>query len=733
MASARSLAAETATRPIRIAVAGNPNCGKTSIFNRLTGLRQKVANYPGITVEKREGVLSDTHATLLDLPGTYSLSARAPDEEIARDVLLARIPGIDRPDAILLVIDAANLERNLYLATQILEFGTPVIIACNMMDVARERGIEPDCKALSRELGVPVIPTIGRDGTGLDRLRQALANPPARQARVRPWRLAEPFERAAERIAAIMQESGAVPEYAVRGGALLWLMDYLSGEERALASAERFLKKLTPEQAGGLRLAASDLAHEVQDAAATAIEARYAWISQLVQRVCRQDDAAATPRPNLTDRIDRVVTHRVFGLAIFAGIMFALFLSIFWLAEPLMGAIESGQLALAAAARRIIPDGALQSLIADGVIAGVGAVVIFFPQICILFLFLSILEDTGYMARAAFLMDRLMSRVGLHGKSFIPLLSSYACAIPGILATRTIEHPRDRLTTILVAPLMSCSARLPVYIIIIAAVFGDRPMLKAGVLFGLYFMGTATALLLAMIFKKTLFKGPAPAFILELPPYHRPRPLSVLRTMWDRSKTFLTGAGTTIVAVCVVVWALGYFPRMDRAQPPKEVAARLAVLPADDVEAREHLLDAEQQRQSILGRMGRTIEPVIAPLGYDWRIGVGILSSFLAREVFVGTMGVTFALGEADESSEALRDKLAGATWPGGGPLLTIPAALSLLVFYVLACQCIATLAVVRKETGSWKWPAFMFAYMTVLAYVAALGVHQAGRLFIAS
>lgn len=727
MASASSVAVDVIARPVRIAVAGNPNCGKTSIFNQLTGLRQKVANYPGVTVEKREGTLADGRTILLDLPGTYSLSARSPDEEIARDVLLARIPGIERPDVILLVIDAANLERNLYLATQILEFGTPVIIACNMMDVARERGIAPDCDALSRELGVPVIPTVGRDGTGLDALREALHHPPRRQARTRAWRLDEPFELAAERIAAVMTESGAVPDFAVRGGSLLWLMDYLSGEERARASAERFLNKLLPAQADVLRATADELARAVKDASATAIEARYAWISQLVQRVCRPAGDAQR-RESPTDRIDRIVTHRVFGLAIFAGIMFVLFLSIFWLAEPLMGAIEAGQIALADAARRLIPEGAIQSLVADGVIAGVGAVVIFFPQICILFFFLCILEDTGYMARAAFLMDRLMSRVGLHGKSFIPLLSSYACAIPGILATRTIESPRDRLTTILVAPLMSCSARLPVYVILIAAVFGDRPTLKAGVLFALYFTGTAAALLLALVFKITLFKGPAPVFILELPPYHRPRLFSVLRTMWDRSKTFLTGAGTTIVAVCVVVWALGYFPRLDRVQPPADVTAKLAALPADDIEAREHLLDAEQQRQSVLGRMGRAIEPVIEPLGYDWRIGVGILSSFLAREVFVGTMGVTFALGEADESSDALRDKLAGATWPDGRPLLTPLSAASLLVFYVLACQCIATLAVVRKETGGWKWPTFMFGYMTLLAYGASFCINQVGH-----
>lgn len=729
--------------PIRIAVAGNPNSGKTTVFNNLTGLRAKVANYPGVTVEKREGFLRGTKHSLLDLPGTYSLSARSPDEELARDVLLGRVPGTARPDAVLLVIDASNLERNLYLASQVLEFGMPVVIACNMMDAVAARGQFIDCAALSRELGVPVIGTVAATGEGLDAVREALLrarslpSPPPR-----PWRLPEPMEDAARDAAAAMSASGVIPARSVRGGALLWLMDYLAGDAASRRSAERFLTRLQPAHAKALCGAADRLLEAMADSAAAAVEARYEWISGVAARVVRQNPqhdrrdrgangstAARSTRPtaqSLTDRIDRILTHRVLGLAIFAGVMFMLFLSIFSWAEPVMGLIEAGQGALAGFVSGRMAEGPLRSLLTDGVIAGVGAVVIFFPQICILFFCLALLEDSGYMARAAFLMDRLMSRVGLHGKSFIPLLSSYACAIPGIMATRTIEDRRDRFTTILIAPLMSCSARLPVYIILIAAVFGDRTWLKAGVMFGLYALGTITAMLLALLFKKTLFAGPRPAFILELPSYHVPRVGALLRSTWDRSKLFLTNAGTVIFCVSVIVWALSYFPRYAESELPADARARIAAAVNDEA-ARDHILAAEQLKASYIGQLGHLIEPAIAPLGYDWRLGIGLLSSFLAREVFVSVMGITFAVGESDESSVDLRRQLQAATWPDGRLVLTAPAGVGLMVFYVFACQCISTLAVVKKETQSWRWPIFMFAYMSVLAYAAALAAYQIG------
>ncbi|MFQ5411020.1 MAG: ferrous iron transport protein B [Phycisphaerae bacterium] len=722
--------ADQSTGVRRIAVAGNPNSGKTSIFNRLTGLRQKVGNYPGVTVEKREGRLAGTNVVLLDLPGTYSLSARSPEEEIARDLLLGRIKGIERPDSILLVIDASNLERNLYLACQILEFGTPVLIACNMMDIARQRGQRVDCEALSRELGVPVIPTEGHTGAGIDTLRQAM-QPQSRQTpHPRSWRLSEPFEEAVNGIARVMEDSKAVPPHAVRAGALLWLMDYLSDEPAGRRPAERFLGNLSPSHAEALCAIADTLSERIEDPATVVIEARYTWIAQVVRRVVSVPDEAtsATRRSHRpADRIDRILTHRVFGLLIFGGVMFALFLGIFSGAEPLMDLIERGQRMLSDAVGAQLSEGPLRSLLTDGIITGVGAVVVFFPQICILFLFLSILEDSGYMARAAFLMDRMMSRVGLHGKSFIPLLSSYACAIPGILATRTIENRRDRFTTILVAPLMSCSARLPIYIIVIGAVFGERLWLKAGVMFGLYALGTAVALGVALLLKKTLFAGPKPTFILELPPYHMPQPKVILRTMWDRSKLFLTGAGTTIFAVSVVIWALSYFPRLDETERSEASRGAIAHVAKGDEITRDGRLASEQLRHSYLGRLGRGLEPAIEPLGFDWRIGVGILSSFMAREVFVSTMGITYSLGEADESSPALQKQFATAQWPDGRRVLTPLVGVGLMVFYVLACQCVSTLAVVRRETGSWRWPAVMFSYMTVLAYLASLFVYQVG------
>jgi len=723
--SAGTLPAPSTRERRRIAVAGNPNSGKTTVFNALTGLRHKVGNYAGVTVEKREGVLAGHESLLLDLPGTYSLSARSPDEEVARDVLLGRLPGEGRPDAVLIVVDGSNLERNLYFAAQVLDFGVPAVVCCNMMDVARRRGLTIDCDKLSEELGVPVIAAVANRREGIEALRTALREGRFVRPPGRVWRLNDTVEAALGRIAEAMSGCGAIPEHAVRGAAVLWTVDYLSGGQTGRSSAERFLGRIPADAAAVLRREADAIAAATPEMGAAVVEARYAWIADVIKRCVQAERTASSD--TLSDQIDRIVTHKLIGPIIFAAVMMLLFLSIFSWAEPLMGLIEAGQIWLAEQVWLRMPEGALRSLLAKGVIGGVGSVLVFFPQICILFLALGILEDSGYMARAAFLMDKLMSRVGLHGKSFIPLLSSYACAIPGIMATRTIQDRRDRLATILVAPLMSCSARLPVYVIVIAAVFGEHTWLKAGVLFGLYIVGTLVALGMALLFKKTLLAGPPSTFIMELPPYHLPRLWPILRGMWDRSKLFLTRAGTTIFAVCVVVWALSYYPRIAPDQLGPEAAARLAAVDPADADARSQIIESEQLRHSYIGSLGRAIEPVIRPMGFDWRLGIGILSSFLAREVFVGTMGITFSVGEVDESSVELRERLATATWPDGRLVLTPLSGVSLMVFYMLACQCVSTLAVTRRETGGWRWPAVMFGYMTVLACGASLLIYQVG------
>ena len=751
-----------AQRTLRLAVAGNPNSGKTTLFNCLTGLRHKVGNYPGVTVEHREGRLNgQPGVVLVDLPGTYSLAARSADERVARDVLLNWLPGADPIDGVLVVVDASNLERNLYLATQILDLNLPAIVVCNMMDVAASTGQRVDVARLSRELDVPVVATVARRGDGIEAVRVAIGECHARiQAddsytearRPRVWRASDPIEHAISRLASDLSRAGAARPGTAEGAALLLLAQ---GSPDG-APSDGVLPARVADQ---LRVVADGFGvREAADRAARLIAARYEWVAGVAERVVQRDSAATGE--SLSDRIDRIATHRLAGPLVFAVIMLAMFLSIFIAAEPLMNAIDSGIGWFSGLVAAGLGPGMLTDLLVDGVVGGVGAVVVFFPQICLLFLFIAFLEDSGYMARAAFIMDRIMNRVGLHGRSFIPLLSSYACAVPGIMATRTIENPRDRLATILVAPLMSCSARLPVYLIVISAVFRSNLWLKTGVMFGMYALGTIVALVMATLFKKTLLKGPAPAFIMELPPYRLPRLTAIVRHTWDRAKLFLTRAGTIILAISIVLWGLAYFPRgqgsgvrvqgsglgtQDSEQGEGgmgEQPYRLPVLAAGNEpldEAHDSRLttqdselrtqdSSEQLRHSYLGRAGRWIEPVIRPLGFDWKVGIGIIASFAAREVFVSTMGVVYGVeGEVDESSAPLREHMQAHAWPDGRKLFTPLTGLSLMVFYVLACQCVSTLAVVKRETQSWRWPAFMFGYMTVLAYGASLLVYQVG------
>jgi len=792
-----------APKRLTIALLGNPNTGKTTLFNALAGMRQRVGNYPGVTVETKKGQMIYAGQTfdLVDLPGTYSLAARSPDEMVAVDLILGQQPGEARPDVVLTLVDASNLERNLYLTTQALELGVPVVVALNMIDVAEKQGIRIDAQELSLRLGVPVVPIQANKKKNLDRLKQTLAltaggDLPAKQA---PF--PEAFEREATSLHDVLKEH--LPAFLARR----LLLDVGGYTEQRLAQRHGQHIRMQV-QAARQRLALADCPVPAVEA-----HARYGWIRQLTTGCVQRP----SKRPvTWTDRIDRVLTHKFWGTLVFLAIMFLVFQSIFTGAEPIMDLIGDAKDWLADRLADWLPPGPLTSLLTDGVLEGVGAVVVFLPQIVILFGFLAILEDCGYMARAAFLMDKLMARCGLSGKSFIPMLSSVACAVPGIMATRVIENRRDRLATILVAPLMSCSARLPIYILLIGAfVRPGRPWWVAGVtMFAMYSIGLVVAPLVALALKRTLLRGETPAFVMEMPLYKVPAARTVLRRMGDSGWAFLRRAGTLILASMILVWALMYFPR---AEPESRVQknlddmhGRLALLqlvpftaegedekrqaeesaqalseeiacmerdgekydvhvdrlerelddwkekqkdaPREEQASLQKVIDQRQReinelrgewkRQSILGRMGQAIEPAVRPLGWDWKIGMAALASFPAREVVVGTLGIIYNQGKTDSKdvrrkgfegagNSPLARELQGSTWDDdpAHAVFTVPTALSLMVFFALCCQCASTLAVIRRETRSWRWPSFTFVYMTVLAYIGALVVYQVGSL----
>lgn len=723
------LADNTKPKSLSVILMGNPNTGKTTLFNALTGLRHRVGNYAGVTVETKTGAAKhgDHPLEVTDVPGSYSLSPRSPDEMLAVEVLLGLRPELKRPDVIICVVDASNLERNLYLASQVFELDTPTVLALTMTDVAQSRGITVDSAALSKALGVRVVPIQAHRNLGLDSLLEqvieAAKEPPPRE---RP-----PFP----------------PEFLAERATLAdWV------RERGAESVAPFLLERAILDAGGAteqfltqRLGA-DFSHRLIEArerlaersfAVPAVEARvrYRWIGERAGPCVRRP---AKRTVTFSDRLDRVLIHRVWGLAIFLLLMAILFQSLYTGADYLMSPLESLFERIGQQVDGLMPDGAIKDLIVQGVIAGVGAVVVFLPQIMILFGFIAVLEDCGYMARAAFLMDKVMARSGLSGKSFIPLLSSFACAIPGIMATRTIEDRRDRLTTILVAPLMSCSARLPVYLLMIGSFIPARRLLgfvqlQGLVLFSMYLIGLLVAPLVAWLLKRTLLKGETPVFLMELPSYKLPSPWSVMDRVVDRGRAFLTRAGTLILAANIVVWALQYYPRSTEILSRFE-SERLQLESQGDRITSKELGDwqarrsAALQETSLLGRLGKAIEPIVRPLGWDWRIGMAALASFPAREVVVGALGTIFSANvedENDDNSMMLRQRLEQATWPDGRPLMNTAVALSLMVFFALCCQCGATLAMIARETRSWRWPLFTFVYMTLLAYVAALLVYQ--------
>jgi ferrous iron transport protein B len=725
--------ANTSTTTTLVALTGNPNCGKTTLFNALTGLRGKVGNYAGVTVERKEGRMLGTAPpkaiTILDLPGTYSLSPQSLDEQISRDILFNRLSEVAPPSLVVVVVDASNLERNLYYATQVIELGYPTIVALNMIDVAERQGHFIDAEALSAELGAPVIPIVANVGKGIPELRELILNRATAKA---GGGLFCDLPAAAEREVRSIEKAldGHRSPVSRRAEALLILGDprlsedsYPSGAREAVRAARERLEK------------------EGIDWASVSIEGRYARVGEIARNVVRDEGGAGEP---FSDKLDRILTHKVWGLLVFVAIMAVMFQSIFTLARIPMDWIDTGVKALGSAVAASMGPGDLRSLLVDGVIAGVGAVIVFLPQICLLFLFIGFLEDTGYMARAAFLMDRLMSKVGLHGKSFIPMLSSFACAIPGIMATRTIETPKDRLATILVAPLMSCSARLPVYTLLIAACIPDKKIfgfwkMQGLTMLSMYLLGIVVALLMAWLLKKTLLKGEPPLLIMELPPYKRPVLRVALRHMWDRSRLFLRRAGTVILGINIVLWFLASYPRHAEveqkfSQQRQVVAAEPAGLDArndklkkiDEEEAGENL------RRSFAGMTGRALEPVIRPLGFDWKIGIGLVASFAAREVFNSTMSTVYNVAEGDDkeaSVKTLAETLREQKGESGERLYTPLLGVTLMVFYVFALQCVSTVAVVRRETNSWKWPLFQWAYMGALAWVFAFITYQGGRL----
>ena len=686
-----------------IAIIGNPNCGKTTIFNELTGLRQKVGNYPGVTVEKKEGTImfgAGREVTVLDLPGTYSLSANSPDEKIATDILLDKLAGVQRPDGIICIVDASNLERSLYLVSQIIDQRYPLIIVLNMVDVAGRKGIHVRSEALSKILGVRVIPTIGTKHVGIAELKAAIDDGFSISPEARKWTLPEPVGEEHRELTNLLLVHHHMKEDAAFHEAAMLLSSPCSLEEFQGTIAQPVLDHVVQDY---------DRLHQLgYDRHSIFVESRYQWI----RKICSEVTSFGQKKTDYTDKIDAVVTHKFWGYVIFFAVMMLMFQSIFTWATVPMDFISNGFNWLGRQVGTIIPQGDLHDLIVFGAINGAGAVVVFLPQILLLFLFLAILEDTGYMARAAFIMDRLMNKVGLHGKSFIPILSSFACAIPGIMAARTIENPRDRLVTILVAPLASCSARLPVYSLLIAAfipgtlIFGFWN-LQGIVMVSLYLLGILMALIMAWLFKKTILKGRTQDFILELPPYRLPSIKSIVLQMWERALLFLKRAGTIILGASILLWFLATYPKINNDAP------------------------AEKLAHSFVGQAGHIIEPLIRPLGFDWKIGIGILTSLLQREVFVSTVSTIYNIQGGNDNSVSLRVQMQKDIDPATGlSKFTVLTALCVMVYYVLAMQCMSTLAVVRRETNGWKWPLFQLGYMTTLAYVVTFAVYRIGSLF---
>ena len=675
----------------RVLLVGVPNSGKTTLFNALTGLRQKVANYPGVTVERKTGSCLTIHGDSIeieDLPGLYSLHPQSPDERISVQTILKGATGENQADLLLVVSDACNLERSFSLLYGLLLLETPLILIINMMDEADHQNLHLDLEKLHHRLGIPVLGAAAATGRGLREIRIALSSrlpKPPRWDDVSKLSLPQGEENEERHC-----ESDRCLPPLLSPRLLLW--HHLSPSERSLL----------PLPSNATTIAApSTEAQQLPISAESLALTRFRWVQALIHESSKRRG----PLSLTTEKIDHWVTHPLWGWVLFFGLMIGMFYSLFSLASYPMDLIEAGFELLGNGVESILPEGNLQNLITHGIIPGVGGILVFLPQILILFLFICLLEDTGYLARAAILMDRILHRFGLPGKAFIPLLSSYACAIPGITATRTIEDPKDRLNTILVAPWMSCSARLPVYTLLVALLIPEGPwssLTRAGAMIFLYALGTGMAVLFAWLFRKTILKGKSSSFIMELPPYRMPAWRSVLQEILHRGKLFVMNAGTVILALSILIWFLTSYPQNN----PEATAT-------------------QQLKESYAGQLGSWIEPTIKPLGYDWKIGVGLLSSFAAREVFVSTMAIIYGVEGETENIDGIRQALLQEKWSDGAMIYTPLVCLSLMIFYVFAMQCTSTIAVVKRETNSWRWPLFQLFFMTSFAYLLCLVIYQ--------
>ncbi len=702
-----------------IAVIGNPNSGKSTLFNRLTGLRQTTANYPGVTVEKHSGTvqLNGSALELVDLPGIYCLGGFSADERIAVDVVLGRIEGTPRPDGLLVVLDATHLYQGLYLLQQLMEMQLPMVVAMTMTDVATASGIDISIEVLQRHLGgIQIYPVVATSGRGLDKLKEAL-------------------EAIADTTAPAIPESwpelSSTADELVNNTANIALprIDVI----QALLHPESKRAALLDEQLGSESLAEiRDRLFGNEPPQAAEARHRYSWVHGVLQEA--QHRAPMLDRFGARSR--RWLNRPWPSTIIFFAVMALVFQAVFTWATPLMNGIDLGATFLANQVSALLPEGAVSSFITDGVIAGVGSVIVFLPQILILFLFIILLEDSGFLARAAFLMDRIMRSVGLSGQSVIPMLSSFACAVPAIMATRVIPNRRDRIATIMAAPFMTCSARLPVYALLIAAFVPDESVgwlnLQGLVLLGLYLLGIIGGLTTAWILKRSALRGPKAQFALALPEFRWPNLQTVFIKLWDRARVFLKRAGTVIFVVAIIVWGLAYFPRSVEIQSNLQSAISRAESSysggqlATEVRGLENNAAANQLEQSYLGRAGHFIAPVFAPLGWDWRVSAAVIAGFPAREVVVAVMGTIYAVGE-DAEETSLTGKLRSAAWPDGSPIFTLPMVLGLLLFYAWCLQCAATIATIRRETNSWRWPIFAWTYMTTIGYLGALLIYQLG------